>query len=520
MFAGALLWTLLILGAPSLRFLILLPRARPALEATGLVVVTLASVLAYIRYSLTGSRSFLLIAVAFVVLGANQLVFGLIVPPDLLGAEPAVYFWSAGRLLVGILLLAGAMGSPESDGSSRRPLARFLLGVAAATVLLGAIEALMWVFRERLPPMSVLPQPLHPDQVTSALPGLTVAAVVLGAVGTGLFLAAALAYLRSSTRHPTLSMLAPVLVLAAFSHIHYMLVPTVFTRWVSTGDLLRLAFSAALLVVLVWDMRGTYLAERSESLALAEAYAAERGRVQELEELERAKAELFGIVSHELVHPAAALRAMVLMLSRRGHQLDEEVHQELLDRMGRESLRLRDLAEEVTTASQGQAGRLSVRPRSQRVDQLIREVVESCADYQSRINVRVDPSVGQAMVQADPGRILQVFRNLLSNASKYADESGPVEIRVELDGDDVSFAVEDRGPGIPPEDLPRLFKPFSRVGTVDGQLRPGAGLGLYISRQIVEAHGGRINVDSRVGHGSSFRFTLPRALTLRRPVHG
>jgi signal transduction histidine kinase len=95
-----------------------------------------------------------------------------------------------------------------------------------------------------------------------------------------------------------------------------------------------------------------------------------------------------------------------------------------------------------------------------------------------------------------------------------------VEIVVQLDDHEISFTVRDRGPGIAPEDLPRLFRPFSRVPDPGGTGHPGAGLGLYISRQIVEAHGGSITVESEVGRGSSFRFALLPAHRQRDAMDG
>jgi signal transduction histidine kinase len=113
-------------------------------------------------------------------------------------------------------------------------------------------------------------------------------------------------------------------------------------------------------------------------------------------------------------------------------------------------------------------------------------------------------------VMADPARIQQVLSNLLSNVEKYAPGVDPVELSVEAVGSDVMFSLVDRGPGIGPDQHATIFQRFSRVRPPGMNHVPGSGLGLYISREIVKAHGGRIWVESEPGAGAAFRFTLPR----------
>jgi signal transduction histidine kinase len=109
-------------------------------------------------------------------------------------------------------------------------------------------------------------------------------------------------------------------------------------------------------------------------------------------------------------------------------------------------------------------------------------------------------------VQADPERVALVFSNLLSNAIRHAPAKEPVEVRAEPDGRVVRFFVTDHGPGIPEDQRQRVFEKFVRLPGAKGQ---GLGLGLYISREIVLAHGGDLGVDGAPGGGSRFWFTLP-----------
>lgn len=115
-------------------------------------------------------------------------------------------------------------------------------------------------------------------------------------------------------------------------------------------------------------------------------------------------------------------------------------------------------------------------------------------------------SAGLPPAQADENRLERILVNLLSNALRYADPDTPVLVRArQIDGD-VEVSVTDQGPGLTPEQLAQLFKPFSRIARErDG----GIGLGLYITKQLVDAHGGRIRAESELGKGSTFSFTLP-----------
>jgi signal transduction histidine kinase len=179
--------------------------------------------------------------------------------------------------------------------------------------------------------------------------------------------------------------------------------------------------------------------------------------------------------------------------------------------MDAESKRLRDLAEEVVSVSRLDSPGFSIRPHPERVRDLIREVKGAAAGMEDRLVVRMDDVVGAVSITIDRARILQVFRNLLSNAVKYSPGGSAVELDVTLGADEVLFEVRDRGPGIPEEDLPRLFHQFTRLHRAGEEEVGGSGLGLYISRRIVESHGGRMFARSTVGEGSVFAFTLARA---------
>jgi signal transduction histidine kinase len=283
----------------------------------------------------------------------------------------------------------------------------------------------------------------------------------------------------------------------------------VFSEYISTGDLLRLGFSSVLLLGFMVEVRATHLDENARSRELALAYEAERARVEDLEELDRARASLFGVLTHELLNPVSVLRGLAVTLLNRWDRLDEEQRLRMIRGMERETQRLRDLGEEASTVSLFDTDAFALTIRALLVAELVQEV-EDLGHLDGRLMVRVSPEADEAVVAVDRVRILQVFRNLLSNAEKYSNPHTTVELQVEPLDDGVTFTVVDQGPGIPSDELPRLFQQFSRLRPLGSEDVPGAGLGLFISRRIVEAHGGRIWVESEAGSGSAFSFTVPR----------
>jgi signal transduction histidine kinase len=124
------------------------------------------------------------------------------------------------------------------------------------------------------------------------------------------------------------------------------------------------------------------------------------------------------------------------------------------------------------------------------------------------VELRIDLEDAAIPLQLDKDSIHQVFDNLISNAMKFIGK-GAVTIGAKIDGSFVRVFVKDAGPGIAPENLGRLFKPFGKLASPDGKHHEGTGLGLVISKQIIEQHGGRIRAEPRPGEGAVFYFTLP-----------
>jgi signal transduction histidine kinase len=159
-------------------------------------------------------------------------------------------------------------------------------------------------------------------------------------------------------------------------------------------------------------------------------------------------------------------------------------------------------------ASRIEANRLSVKAAPTDLRPLVTEAVALLPEVAARCHVETAPDAGCARVDAD--RFAQVMSNLLSNAHKYGREGAPIDVRVQRAADMVQLTVTNEGQGISPDEMPKLFSRFSRTRSARGGDAPGLGLGLYMSRGIVEAHGGKLWAESTPGEKTRFHFTLPR----------
>jgi len=160
-----------------------------------------------------------------------------------------------------------------------------------------------------------------------------------------------------------------------------------------------------------------------------------------------------------------------------------------------------------------EAGQLRLQRQIVAVATLIAQAAEALkpqADAQG-VTLRVEPPADLPPVDADPGRIGQVLRNLLHNALTHTPDGGAITLSARTDAGFVAVSVHDTGAGIPPEHLPHVFERFYRADRSRARVTGGAGLGLAIVKQLVMAHGGSVTVASAVGQGSTFTFTLPIA---------
>jgi signal transduction histidine kinase/CheY-like chemotaxis protein len=209
--------------------------------------------------------------------------------------------------------------------------------------------------------------------------------------------------------------------------------------------------------------------------------------------------DVLAIVSHDLRTPL-----WTIMMAAESLIADREVS-DIGKSITRSADRMNRLIGDLLDASAINAGRLTLEVGTHRADELVREAIDTFRSQAEMREIVIDGSPADAVtVSCDRDRILQVLSNLIDNALRYTPRKGRVVVSAERRGDDVHFAVKDTGPGIADEALPHLFDRFWRLRA----RRDGAGLGLFIAKGILIAHGGTLHVDTELGKGSTFCFDL------------
>ncbi|WP_438008772.1 ATP-binding protein [Sorangium sp. So ce321] len=220
-----------------------------------------------------------------------------------------------------------------------------------------------------------------------------------------------------------------------------------------------------------------------------------------------ARDELMGIVAHDLRNPLGAIM-MKAALVRKGAEPEKiRQHAASIENVTR---RMEQLIQSMLDVATMEASTFSVTPAPCAVEDLLRETLEMFGPLAEARQIRLEPRTNEPglVIRAERERVLQVLSNLLGNALKFTPQGGQVTLSVDREGATARFSVADTGPGIPPENLPSIFERFWKDET---RGKKGTGLGLYIARGIVDAHGGRIWVESEIGHGARFYFTMPIA---------
>lgn len=247
----------------------------------------------------------------------------------------------------------------------------------------------------------------------------------------------------------------------------------------------------------------------AEELARRVAMAVDNARLyREAQQAVRSREQVLAFVSHDMKNPLNTITLSLALLDIR--ELPEKKRTDQLAVIRRSVERMNGLIQDLLDAAKTESGSLTVDPKKHEVAHLVGEALGLHQALAQQKGLSLDSELGPELppVKADRDRILRVFGNLLGNAVKFTPSEGRVTVSARPTGADVEFAVSDTGPGISPSDLPRLFEPYWQARE---RSREGTGLGLAITKGIVVAHGGRIWVESRLGHGSTFYFTLPTA---------
>jgi signal transduction histidine kinase len=226
----------------------------------------------------------------------------------------------------------------------------------------------------------------------------------------------------------------------------------------------------------------------------------------------RARENLLEVVSHDLRNHVNTLLGSLHLLRRDAPQESHRV----LDMFERASSTMRRLLEDLVDIAALEKGVLSIKVAPVDVQAMIEEARALFAATISKKGIQLDwPEAPPVSVALDRDRMLQVLGNLIGNAVKFTPRGGTIAVRTQADERRLVLRIEDTGAGIPAEDLPRLFDRFFRGSRPSGH---GAGLGLAITRALVQAHGGSIEVKSELGKGTSFEITIPR--TSESPLPG
>lgn len=345
------------------------------------------------------------------------------------------------------------------------------------------------------------------------LPGLTGWYFALFTVPLVLAVAAAIGTIRHDPGETVGGWLTVAMVLLAGAQLHSMFWPLPHASIMSSTRVLYFAVSTVIVLGGIMELR-RIAQERAALLA------AEEERTTRLRELAALKADFTAMVAHELVSPVAAIQGYADMLSTGDLAPDRQAR--ILERVGAEADALNSLIADVKAAATVERDDFRVEPRPVRLESLLNAATAYARTlpgnhpFTAKTGAYGGVRRNEECVLADPERIGQVLRNLLQNAAKYSSEGTPIELRVvptddtgaadEVSGH-VRIEVADSGWGLCPDELSRIFEKFGRGREMDKRVE-GAGLGLYLSRRIMRAHGSELTVRSTLGEGSVFAFDL------------
>lgn len=260
-----------------------------------------------------------------------------------------------------------------------------------------------------------------------------------------------------------------------------------------------LSLSGFFTILLLVDLRASKKAERRMTELAEEANIASK-----------AKAVFMSVVSHELRTPLTSILGGIALLKFSHSEKFSAQTTNLLDVIHRNSDRLLSLVNDILDAQSLSEGKVSITKTLVDLNELVATTVENCQTYANQLGVSyaIDASENEVLVSADHGRISQVLSNLISNAAKFTASGDVVEIRVYTTGAWARVDVVDHGKGVAPEEVANLFSRFHQANPGTTGSNKSSGLGLSISKQLIELHNGKIGFESSEGVGSTFWFEL------------
>jgi len=255
---------------------------------------------------------------------------------------------------------------------------------------------------------------------------------------------------------------------------------------------------------------------RETSDQLAEALESQRSANANLEKLDQTKTEFLSIVSHEFRTALTGIQGFSELIRDGGLETEE------LKAYGgyifNDADRINRLIGDMLDLDRMESGRMSMRTGDVDINEVLSEAIARAGTSAATVEFEADLDPRLPIVAGDRDRLIQVVSNLVNNAVKYSPDGGKVTLSTRGEGGFALVSVADTGLGIPPDEIGHVFERFRRVRSGAAQSIPGTGLGLTIVKQIVEMHGGKIWVESAVGHGSAFHFTIPLAAEETSPL--
>ena len=232
--------------------------------------------------------------------------------------------------------------------------------------------------------------------------------------------------------------------------------------------------------------------------------------ISERKEIDRIKSEFVSTVSHELRTPLTSIKGS-LGLVESGALKDPEKVTQMIRLAASNTERLIILVNDLLDMEKLQSGQMEFHMEKVSLDVIVANSIETNKPYaeEHKVSFKLKETVPDAFVKGDSDRLAQVLANLLSNAAKFSPEGETVEVSLARSEGGFCVTVSDRGPGVPDEFRNQLFDRFTQADASDTRQKGGTGLGLNIARAIVENHGGVININTEVGAGSTFFFTIP-----------
>lgn len=250
-----------------------------------------------------------------------------------------------------------------------------------------------------------------------------------------------------------------------------------------------------------------YLADQLAVVAARENLIRENKRLEFQYRAFQVQEDFISTLSHELRTPLGFIKGYTTTLLRTDATWDEQAKEEFLTIIDHETDRMQDLISNLLDSAKLQSGQMIMDLQVVRLDALIKDVILRSKLHHPALDIQVEITEPIKPIQADPRRLAQTLENLISNAVKYAP-GAPVKVKIAELSDGVRIEVSDTGPGIPEKYQAKIFDRFFRIQGSQQTTR-GTGLGLFICKQIIQAHNGKIDLVSRVGEGSTFRIYLP-----------